>query len=144
MIVRAIFCCLAVAAALLPPPEAVAAERQVPVEVLLRDIQERPLFARSRQRGGGPVEAVVALPAQDAGIQGRLADPPEDMAVQVMGVLIAPPTRKALLRFGDAPPEWHVEGAIAEGWRVSRIEDEGVVLSGVGGDIRLDLHEPPR
>jgi hypothetical protein len=144
MTVRAALVCLTVVGALLPLPDAAGAEPPVPVEAQLRDILERPLFARSRQPGGGPVEAAVAPRPPDAVVQEPRAVPAEDIAVQVMGVLIAPPTRKALLRFGDAPPEWLAEGASAEGWRVSLVEEAGVVLTGAAGDVRLDLHEPPR
>lgn len=130
--------------AALPAPCPAAAQSAPPVEAQLRDIQERPLFARSRKAGGGPQEPAAAsaeapAPAVDATPSTLAA---ADVGAQVMGVLIAPPVRKALLRFGSAPPEWVAEGASAEGWRVSRIEDAGVVLSGAAGDIRLDLHEP--
>ncbi len=142
MTIRAPHLQVAFVAALLAVIPAHAAERTIPVETQLRQIVERPLFARSRQPGGGAVEAPPA-PKVEAPVA---PEPPPaavaDVAAQVMGVLIAPPVRKALLRFGDGQPEWLSEGATAEGWRVSRIEDAGVVLSGAGGDIRLDLHEP--
>lgn len=144
MILRATLFCLAAVASLLAPPEAAGAERPLPPEAQLRDILERPLFARSRQPGGGPVEPIIVPRPPEAHGQEPRAAQAEDIAVQVMGVLIAPPTRKALLRFGDAPPAWLAEGASAEGWRVSVVEEAGVVLSGAAGDVRLDLHEPPR
>lgn len=131
---------LALALVLVP---AVAAERAPPVELQLRDIQERPLFARSRKAGGGPQEPAATEPAVPPAPAAAATGPaPGEVEAQVMGVLIVPPVRKALLRFGSAPPEWIAEGASAEGWLVSRIEDGGVVLSGAGGDVRLDLHEP--
>lgn len=131
-------------AAAAPVGAPASAQTAPPVEAQLREIQERPLFARSRKAGGGPQEPVAASAEVPATIvettPAALAT--SDVGAQVMGVLIAPPVRKALLRFGSAPPEWVAEGTSAEGWRVSRIEDGGVVLSGAAGDIRLDLHEP--
>lgn len=129
--------------AALPAAGPAAAQSAPPVEAQLRDIQERPLFARSRKAGGGPQEPAAASAEAPAIVEATPAAlAASDVGAQVIGVLIAPPVRKALLRFGSAPPEWIAEGTSAEGWRVSRVEDGGVVLSGAAGDIRLDLHEP--
>lgn len=127
-----------------PTVQPASAQNVPSLDAQLRDIQERPLFARSRKAGGGPQEPAAA-PAEapvPAAALAPAALAPGEVGAQVMGVLIAPPVRKALLRFGSAQPEWVAEGASAEGWRVSRIEEAAVVLTGAGGDVRLDLHEP--
>ncbi len=93
----------------------------------------RPRHGRPCGRGccPGPVQQPEPVAA---------AEPP----AQVIGVLIAPPVRKALLRFGDGQTAWMAEGEAAEGWEVGRVEQSGVVLKGAGGDVRLDLYEPAR
>ncbi|MHB2165339.1 hypothetical protein [Alsobacter sp. R-9] len=137
----------ALALALLVPLAAIAAPAppqadDPQAETQLRDILERPLFARTRKPGGGPVEAPPAPPPVEE-VQAPVAEPAAGPPpARVIGVLIAPPVRKALLRFGEATPAWVTEGSSAEGWTVKQIADEGVVITGTAGEVRLDLHEP--
>ena len=61
---------------------------------------------------------------------------------RLLGVYIAPPVRRVLLRFADGDPEWLNEGATARGWTVKTVSPGEAVIVGSSGQMTLDLHAP--
>jgi hypothetical protein len=103
------------------------------VQAMQADILARPLFARSRQPGddtAAPVQQQTA-DAVFAGGQARL-----------IGVYLAPPVRRALVRFADAEPEWLSEGETSRGWTIRNVTTRYAVMAGPSGELTLDLHAP--
>lgn len=103
------------------------------IPAMQADILARPLFARSRQPGDdtpAPVQPQTA-DAVFAGGQARL-----------IGVYLAPPVRRALVRFADAEPEWLSEGETSRGWTIRNVTTRYAVIAGPSGELTLDLHAP--
>jgi hypothetical protein len=97
------------------------------------EILAAPLFARSRKPGEGFVAAAVASPDATGGAV---------QPARLMGIMIAPPMRRALLRFSDGTPEWVGEGEETRGWTVKAISPRDAVLVGAAGETTLELHAP--
>jgi hypothetical protein len=95
-----------------PPREAFAA------------IAARPLFTPGRRPAAAPAPAGGA----------------ERFPAALIGVVGAPDGRIALVRDADGAVARLREGGAVAGWRVERIEDARIVLSGAGGEraLRLD------
>jgi len=91
-------------------------------------ISERPLFQPSRQ----PPAAERPAPAAPLGIEARY---------RVVGLIIAGPSRRALLMSADRKLEVG-EGDNLDGWRVERIEADRLVLSSAAGQAVLVLRRP--
>lgn len=103
------------------------------IQAMQADILARPLFARSRKPGDDAAPPVQqSADAVFAGGQARL-----------VGVYLAPPVRRALVRFADAEPEWLNEGETSRGWTIRNVTARYAVIAGAAGELTLDLHAPP-
>jgi hypothetical protein len=109
-----------------PPPPAIA---DLPPLATFRAVFERPLFSPSRRP-----PADEATPVLGIGIAERY---------RLLGLLTAGQARRALLAEGARRFEV-AEGAALDGWTVTRIEQDRVVLSSPGGETELRLHRAGR
>ena len=109
-----------------PPPPAIA---DLPPLATFRAVFERPLFSPSRRP---PADGTA--PAPGIGIAERY---------RLLGLLTAGQARRALLAEGSRRFEV-AEGAALDGWTVTRIEQDRVVLSSPGGETELRLHRAGR
>lgn len=100
-------------------------------------VVERPLFTSGRR----PVSAVPSAPPRPAPVPPPSPPPPALPAdLSLVGTVLAPPERVALLRQGHQPARRVREGEVFAGWTVGEIGDSGVTLS--SGDSRHRLTLP--
>lgn len=102
------------------------------VQALQAEILARPLFARSRRPGDD--KAAPVQQTADAAFSGGQA--------RLIGVYLAPPVKRALVRFADSEPEWLSEGDTSRGWTVRKVSARDAVIAGASGEMTLDLHAP--
>ncbi len=107
-----------------PDPErgAIAAE----VETIL----ERPIFRYDRRR---PAVAPVAAPAEAA-----LALPSWSPPPRLAGIMMTPVAGEALFARAGGRFVSARQGDLVDGWTVSRIEQQRVVLTGMEGEVVLE------
>ena len=128
--------------AALPMPQA---EPSRPPLSDYRETITRPLFSPSRK-------PVVPVQADDSSAELVKEPPPpgpaplEPSGLKVAGVMVAKGRmQRALLRVEGQPHgQWVAVGSEIRGWKLTRIEEDLVVVEREGGLEELLLHSPPR
>lgn len=124
--------------ALAPPPTAgPAAAPQIlpPPREEFAESLERPLFSASRR----PPPAAPAKNQADGRAQAQRA---AAGSLALIGTIIGPQTRIALIRNGSAPTQRVTPGQSVEGWEIVEITKDRVVLRGGGSQQELTVPPP--
>jgi hypothetical protein len=115
-----------------PPPEP-------PPLSAFDEIIQRPLFNAGRL----PPEVLGETAEEDAEPAAADAELPTAPDLQLVGVAINGATRQALLRAPGDGADWVREGESFGGWRLEKVDAEGVVLGSGERTHELRLY-PPR
>lgn len=102
----------------------------------------QPLFHRSRQPWQPPAPAAPPPQPPPAPVARPAPQPVKPPAIRLVGV--SAPARAApralLRREVEVDPVWVVEGDVLEGWTVSRIEPESVLLQLGRQTVSIELY----
>lgn len=123
------------------PPAMLSSAPVIVATEPLRDyaeVIERPLFTPSRR----PASTTPSAPSRTAPAPRPAAPPPPALPTDLtlVGTVLAPPEKVALLRQGRQPARRVREGEVFVGWIVGEIGDSGVTLS--SGESRHCLTLP--
>jgi type II secretory pathway component PulC len=111
-----------------------ATHRVLAAETAFAAIAQRPLFLPSRrpEPEAPPPPAVVERPAQPAA--------PPALSATLVGVLISPTGRAAIVRLADGKSATIPEGETLQGWTLKQVSPDGVLF--LSGSTSIDLAFP--
>jgi hypothetical protein len=118
----------------IPSARPAAGNRMLPPAAAFAAIAQRPLFLPSRR----PEPATPPLPVQAE----RPAQPaaPPALSATLVGVLLSPSGRSAIVRLADGKSATVPEGGTIQGWTLEQVSPDGVLF--VWGATRIDLAFP--
>jgi type II secretory pathway component PulC len=101
-------------------------------------IVKRPLFSETRRPSSPPEPAPTPIPSKQEA-------PAVPLAATLIGIVISPDTRTAVLRMGDGKNVTVAEGESVDGWKLSQVMPEAVRFQHVATTIELSfpIPQPP-
>lgn len=124
-----------------PVPQTTAQQNQTlpsaRPDVFYAAITERPLFAPTRRPVDNATPAAVVTQAPEPAVTAPVLTPPTDL--KLSGILGGGTNRSAFVAREDGSGEWLRVDTKIEGWTITEIGPEWIVLSAGDDTFRLEL-----